>query len=271
MTLEFHPSVALGLAASTALSGAGPIAVALIFARRTGASLRYFGIGALVFVVSQVVLRLPWQIPLGIWLAPRLKGHELLGYAWVAFSAMGAALFEEIGRWVGYRRLVRDERSWRVGVMYGLGHGGIEAMLLVGLSLMVTLVLYLLLGLHAPLPIEADKLAKIEETLGKMTFTGSLAGGVERILAVTFHVAQSLLVLQCFTRGQRRWLLYAVGLHFACDSVGVIGAQWLARHAGGPLAGELAIVPFAGIGLGIISKTRASHRGAAGESRASTR
>jgi uncharacterized membrane protein YhfC len=264
LSLAFDPLVAVGLGVSAVVSGAGPLVLAVLFRKKTGVAFKYFAMGALVFVVSQCVLRLPWQVPLAIWIAPKLKGHTLLGLAFVAFSALGAGVFEEVGRYVGYKRFIKDERTWRVGVMYGIGHGGVEAMLLAGLPLMGTLVVYLLLAAHVPLPLSADAMAKLEEGLGKLTVGGSVAGGVERVLAVTLHVGLSLLVLQAFTRGKRRWLAYAIGLHFLSDSVGVVGAHWLMKHAGGPLAGELAIVPFAAIALWIILSTPRNRTGGRG-------
>jgi hypothetical protein len=45
-------------------------------------------------------------------------------------------------------------------------------------------------------------------------------GGVERIFTLIFHVAFSVLVLQCFLRSQRRWLFYSIAAHFFVNIVG---------------------------------------------------
>jgi uncharacterized membrane protein YhfC len=95
---------------------------ALWWHRRSGAPLRALGIGALVFFVSQVVLRLPWQIPLGRW----VQGHSEWLVPFLFFSSLTAALFEETGRWLGYRHLLTSERSRRVAIMFGLGHGALD-------------------------------------------------------------------------------------------------------------------------------------------------
>ncbi len=89
-----------------------------------------FGAGALVFLVSQVILRLPWQIPLGRW----VQEHQEWLIPFLLLSSLTAGLFEETGRWAGYRYLLK-ERSLRIGVMFGLGHGALEAILLAGLPL----------------------------------------------------------------------------------------------------------------------------------------
>jgi uncharacterized membrane protein YhfC len=65
--IPFDPVAATGLALAAAICLIGPILLALWWHRRTGAPFRALGAGALVFFVSQLVLRLPWQIPLGRW------------------------------------------------------------------------------------------------------------------------------------------------------------------------------------------------------------
>lgn len=252
--LEARPAVVAAMALAALATTLGPVAVAAWWARRTRVPVSVALWGAVVFVVSQVVLRLPWQIPLGVWLGPRIKGHWALGVAWIAASALTAGLFEETGRWAGYRWLVKRERTFRVGVMFGIGHGGVESMLLVGLNLGVSAVLYVLFASgHAPaMPPEAA--SKVVEALSALHPVDLLAATLERAMALTFHVAASLLVLQCFTRGSKRWLAGAVLLHFATDFVGVEGALQLKRW--GSLAAEAAVVPSFVVAVWLIGRAR---------------
>jgi uncharacterized membrane protein YhfC len=254
--VTFHPLVAVALGVSALLSGVGPIVLAVVIGRKTGASIKYFAFGAIVFLVSQIVLRLPWQIPLGIWIGPKVAGSTVLTALWIGASALTAALFEEFGRYFGYRFLVKDERSYRVGLMYGAGHGGVESMLLVGLSIVGSLVTYVLLGANVKIGLPPEALAKIEQQFAELGPLDALAGGVERVLSITFHIAMSLLVLQTFTRGGRRWLFYAVLLHFLSDSLGAGGAIALARRTHSALLAEIMIVPFAAVSLWIILRLR---------------
>ena len=135
--MTFDPLVAAALGASAAMALLGPPAAALLFRRATKAPWAALGAGALTFFVSQVVLRLPWQVGIGVWKKDALAADPVLLFAWVLFSCFTAGLFEETGRYVAFRKLYRAEHSWRSGVMFGLGHGGLEAVLLVGLSLAV--------------------------------------------------------------------------------------------------------------------------------------
>jgi uncharacterized membrane protein YhfC len=252
--LEARPAVVAAMALAALVTTMGPVAAAAWWARRTRAPLSVALFGALVFFVSQVVLRLPWQIPLGVWLGPRIKGHWALGVAWIAASALTAGLFEEIGRWAGYRWLLRRERSFRVGVMFGIGHGGVESMLLVGLNLGVSAVLYVLFASgHAPV-MPAEAATKVVDALSALAPADLLAATLERAMAMTFHVAASLVVLQCFTRGSKAWLVGAVLLHFATDFVGVEGALQLKRW--GSLAAEAAVLPSFVVAVAIIVRAR---------------
>lgn len=253
--LHFDPAVAAALALASAVTTIGPMGVAMWWMKRSGAPMSVWGAGALVFIVSQCVLRLPWQIPLGIWMGPRIHGSVGLSFAWIAASSFTAGLFEEVGRWGGYRWLVKKERSYRTGVMLGLGHGGIESMLLVGLGLFGTLVTYVILATSPSLlklpPATLDKVVTTMSAVHPLDLVASVA---ERVMALTFHVACSLVVLQCFLRGSKGWVALAVMMHFVADLVAVGGAVELKKY--GALVAETAGLPMFFVSIGVIVWTQ---------------
>jgi uncharacterized membrane protein YhfC len=247
--IPFHWGVAVGLAISALIALFAPVAAAFAVHRRTGASFRYFALGAAVFFVSQVVLRFPWQIPLSVYVQKNPSGA--LRNAFLVFSALTAGLFEEGGRWLGYRFFIKKERSWRVGVMYGLGHGGLESILLVGVTLAGSLVLYVCLTRGIPIPIGPDKLELLRHQFSGLTTARSLLGGIERLFALCLQVGFSLVVLQAFLRNQLRWLAYAIALHFIVDLAAVTAAMRV-----GPLFGEIVAGAFAAGFLVLIARLR---------------
>src|SRR5689334_18109583 len=124
-----------------------PLALGLFARRRLGVSWRYFAYGALIFVLFQLISRVPITLGIQALIAPQLQASHAVLIAWVAISALTAGLAEEIGRYIGYRWLLkRDEKTWARGVMYGLGHGGIESMLLVAGLVAITLIQVLALA-----------------------------------------------------------------------------------------------------------------------------
>jgi uncharacterized membrane protein YhfC len=204
-----------------------PLAVALLARRRLGVGWRYFGYGALIFVLFQLITRVPLvQLLQGI-LAPQLQASRPLLFAWLAALALSAGLFEEIGRYVGYRWLMRREaKTWRKAVMYGLGHGGIESMLLVaGLALLglVNLVVLSTLDLST-LPLAPEQRAQLDAQLAAVAALPGwtpLLGAWERLWALPFHVMLSVLVLQVFRRGGLGWLALAIVVHALVNFVAV--------------------------------------------------
>src|SRR6185312_119777 len=118
-----------------------PLVLAFIAHRRLKVSWKYFAYGLLIFLIFQVVSRVPIVTVLGQVLAPQLKASTAFLYTWLAILALTAGIFEEVGRYIGYRWFMRrEEKTWNKAIMYGLGHGGLESILLVGGLSLLTLV-----------------------------------------------------------------------------------------------------------------------------------
>src|SRR5699024_6730793 len=67
-------------------------------------------------------------------------------FVYAIFVSLVAGVFEEIGRFIGFRYLLKKFRSWKDGFAYGVGHGGIESMLLVGMTAASNIVLVFLIN-----------------------------------------------------------------------------------------------------------------------------
>lgn len=236
--MTFDPLIALGLSVSAALALLGPLVVAYVLWRRLQAPALAWLIGAGTFFVSQVVLRLPWQIPLGIWISKQQPGEAVM-WAWLVASAFTAGLFEETGRWVAYR-FVWKGRTATGGLMLGAGHGGFESMLLVGLNLAVSAVLYVALSQGVTLGLPEDALSVVRTQFAQLTPALTLAGGIERLSSMVVHCGLSVLVLQAFTRGSSRWLWLAIAFHTVSNVAGVGASKGL-----GVWPGEAVIALFA--------------------------
>lgn len=112
------------------LTVASVLVFAVFIARKTGASWKYWLYGAVVFIVFQGVLRLPWLIPLNILLRNVLRSSVTALIGFTAFAALTAALFERGGQWVLFRKFVRpEERTAANALMIGAGHGGRRSLL----------------------------------------------------------------------------------------------------------------------------------------------
>lgn len=203
-----------------------PLAVGVVAVRRHDVPVRLFGLGTVTFVGSQLV-----HLPLLHVLTRALRGVELgplRQRPWVANAAIkgiAAGLCEETARYLGYRYLAPRARSWEKGVALGLGHGGAEAIILGTIATAAALRLGPTGSRHA----------------------AAFLGAVERLFAITNHVAMSVMLLQVFVRRRWRWLFAAIGWHAALDATAVTLASRLS-----PFALQAVLGGFAVAALGIL-------------------
>ena len=214
-----------------------PLLVGLWLVRRFHLHWVVFGYGFAVFLLSQVVTRVPAiQVINGLF-GTELTATPTTTLIWYAVLALTAGLFEEIGRWLGYRWFFRREpRTWANGLLYGTGHAACESIILVGLAVLLALVNYVILSTMSAATIAAMAPAQQEQVKATLAIFGGLQGwepllgAVERIFTLFFHLGAAVLVLQAFTRRNNIWLLLAIGWHALVD-FGTIMFQTTVKNA----------------------------------------
>lgn len=134
----------------------------------------------------------------------------VLGNAWlyIIYGCLAAGIFEETARYVGF--MVLEKSKIKIGandaLAYGIGHGGIEAVLLVGMMYFNNLVLSI--GINA---YGAEQLAQeagaggssILIAASQLSQTSSAMfylAGAERVLAMALHIGLTLLMWLCVTK-----------------------------------------------------------------------
>lgn len=193
---------------------------------------RAFWFGALAFFVSQILLRIPLLNLLGqtFWyqmLATNPVGHGL-------FLGFTAGLFEEFARFFACKLLLKRNRRYIDSVAFGFGHGGIEAVLLTGVSLINVLVLITAInnGTLETVAGSAQNAAAIAQQLAALTPLNAALGGVERIIAVGIHISLSVVVFAGFVRNRPwQYLLYAILAHTVVDATVVILPRFIPMSA----------------------------------------
>jgi uncharacterized membrane protein YhfC len=237
-----------------------PLVLAVIVRRKLHVSWRYFGYGALIFFLFQLISRVPLVVILGQVLAPQLKSSQMLLWIWLFVLAATAALFEEVGRYIGYRWLMkREEKTWDKAVMYGLGHGGLESILFVGGLALLTLVNVLVMSTATPGSLPAAQHAQAVQTITAINAQPawtSLLGAWERLWTVPIQVALSVIVLQVFRRGKISWLWLALLAHFVVDFTAVAIVQVLGPGINTNLLVEGVVGVFGLLALWIIWSLR---------------
>ncbi len=214
MTLQLTQILAMIFVAL--LTVALPLGLMLALRRRSG-KWGPFWVGVLIFVVSAMVLEqvfhtLVFMSPLG----PVLQGSLL---ATALYGGLAAGLFEETGRLAAFRLLLRGERAPVTALAYGAGHGGVEAVLLVGLTMVNNLALAALVGGGA---VTDPAVLAAAETLAATPAGMFLWAGLERCSAVALHLANSVLVFAA-VRGRRYGLyLLAILTHAVANFLAVM-------------------------------------------------
>ena len=168
---------------------------------------------------------------------------------------VSAGVFEEVARYVVYRFWLRDVRSWRGALMFGAGHGGIEAILLGGLAAYALLQAIAYRGADLSSMVPAEQLSQVEAQLNafwSLPWHLALLGAIERLFAICFHLSASVLVVQALLRRSWIWLLLAILWHTLLDAVAVFGIETWGAYVTEGLIGLMAIAS-----VGIIFVLRA--------------
>ena len=173
------------------------------------------------------------------------------------FLSLTAGLFEEVGRYFGFKLFLKKHLSWKNGIAYGIGHGGIEAIVLVGFTYINNLVYSFLINsgqfaeIIAP-QIDPELAAYIQAQLIDIPAYMFLVAGLERGFTIVVHIALSLVVLLAVKKGNAIYLLYAILLHAAVNLPAVLipGLGYNILYA------ELYLLVLAVIGCIFIKRSR---------------
>ena len=183
-------------------------------------------LGALGFFVPQILIRLPILTSLSqsAGFAAFAQNHPVpYGFG----LALTAGLFELTGRYA-VARCLKENLTYRRALAAGLGHGGIEAILITGLAYLSNVVFLVMLqtgAFDAALAQtgDASQLLAARDALMNTHWALFLLAGFERLLAMTSHVAMSMMV--CYGVHTNRVLpgaLACLALHTCMDSVACI-------------------------------------------------
>ena len=183
-------------------------------------------LGAAGFFISQIVVRLPLlNILSGMASFQSFAREHYFLYA--LLLAFTAGLFELAGRFAAAKFLGKN-RTFRRSLAAGLGHGGIESIVLVGLTYINNLVYLFLIQSGAfdamiaqteAMGVDSAQLIAVRDTLLQVSAPLFLAAGVERVLTMVSHAAMSVIV--CYGVAVKRplpWMLLCLGMHTLLDT-----------------------------------------------------
>ena len=221
-----------------------PLVVATVLHKKLRFAWKSVLVGALVFLVFQILTRIPLlqyvQSALS-YQAFSMRHGILTGF----LVALSAGLFEEIGRYVGFRLLLRRHLNWKGGIAYGIGHGGFESLYIGTAFLNYLIYSFLINAGKVPPQLPTSVISALTDTSPPLF----VVGGIERVLAFTIQIGLSLVVLYGIKSRKGLFLLLAIALHTLLDFGAVM-------FAGNTLVVETYAAVFAAASLVWILKSK---------------
>ena len=210
-----------------AVAGIGlPILVLLLWKAKfcRGARLYPAVVGAITFVVfAQVLEGVPKNIFFG---GSTGVSQYVLTHAW-AYTLIGcllAGVFEEVGRYLAFRYLLKRYTNRWDAVTYGIGHGGVESILVLGLTGINNLAIAQLVNSGSldtvTNGLNAAQLNQVQAQVASVAGFGAaglLLGLLERMAAMALHISLSVVVFRAVRQHKVKYLALAIALHALFD------------------------------------------------------
>lgn len=187
---------------------------------------RYFLIGAAGFVVSARILELGVHLVCIVTDNPVSRFINGSHAAYVLYGILMAGVFEECGRYIIMRFLLKKPMTRENAVLYGIGHGGIEVWTIA----LPSCVLYLVINILCSSGDAAALLRALnvtEETASALLPFVKIAAAfgpadgavlvVERVLCMLLHIGFTVIVFFGVKNGGRKYLPAAILMHMAVD------------------------------------------------------
>jgi uncharacterized membrane protein YhfC len=205
-----------------------PTAVATVWKIKTKEPISTILIGAATFAVFAIGLE---SIPKVFLLQlDNPVSAFVLSHTWLyaVVGALLAGVFEETGRFLAFKFLLKKRTKRETAISYGIGHGGFEAIFILVFSGIQYLTYISLINsgqfstvveqVGATSPNQVAAMEAIPAALAAMTVSNIGITVMERVSAMLGHVAFSILVFDAVRTPKKGWMFpFAIFLHAFLD------------------------------------------------------
>ena len=211
-----------------------PLIVAIIWTIRKKERFTSVIVGAITFFVFAIILEKPIQNVLVFPVHMGLAEHGVSRFInarpvlWAFIVGLFPGVFEETGRLVAYKTVLKKRNNKETSISYGIGHGGVEVMLILGLTF-ITYISYSFMinsgtfntvvdQVLKQAPDQADQIYALADKLAAFSVSDLAVNVIERISAVLFHTGASIMVFYA-CRERKYFMLYplAILIHTLMD------------------------------------------------------
>lgn len=198
-----------------------PLIALFAFKNRYHARIQSFFMGAITYVIFAFVFK---SFSNEFFLSGTSNvSQAILGnpYYFALYSALAAGIFEELGRYFCLAFLMKYSRK-EDAVLYGLGHGGIEAVVAGSWTMVQNIIIGMALNRFGSIETYASQAGTPEEAENITSFLTKLVGassgehllaGAERIGFLIVQVSLSVLIFKAITRKKTLYIPLAILLH----------------------------------------------------------
>lgn len=197
-------------------------------------------LGAAGFFVMQIIIRLPILNILS--LSPDFKLFAENNYVvYCLLLAFTAGLFEVVARYA-VAKIMSKNLTFERSIAAGLGHGGIEAILVIGMTYINNIVYVILINTGAfdtvvaqaaATGADVSALAGVKDALINTGSGVFLLAGYERILTMITHVAMTLLV--CYFVSKKKSIdgvIICLAIHTCIDFISPVVSGMASDYLG---------------------------------------
>ena len=206
-----------------------PVAFFLYWRRkhREQTNISYLIAGALGFIVSARMLELGVHYFCILADNPVSRFINRSTVAFVLYGIAMAGVFEECGRHIVLKYIMKKNRTRENAVLYGIGHGGIEVLAIL-LPTMITYLVIAVLFSRGDVEYALSSLKITEETAAAALPTIQAAAVfdyammamnvIERLMAMLLHIGLTVIVYYGVISAKKAYLPMAVLLHMLMDT-----------------------------------------------------
>ena len=216
------------LIVGTILSFIVPLAVALAWKFKKKERFTTILVGAATFLLFALILEKPIQALVISIDHPVKRYLDANPIIWAVVVALFPGIFEETGRLVAYKTVLKNRKNRETSISHGIGHGGFEVMFILG-SAFITYIAYAVMintgtfsmvvdQVAVQAPDQIDALYTLADQISALTFADLIPLFAERVFAVFFHIGASIIVFYACKEKKRLWLYpLAIILHTVLD------------------------------------------------------
>lgn len=208
-----------------------PVAVVVAFKIKTKAGVSSVFVGALVFFVCFIIA-----------VATQILFSSIIANAALLMVALclRAGIVEEGGRYIAFSLLLKKKNKIGDALMYGAGHGGMEVILVLTLTMVSNIAFAAMLNnsgldaLIASAPGQAEAYRTTAESLIATKTETIYLGLAERVTAMIVHISLSVVAFYAVRLRKKRFYFLSVFMHAGFNAfilllqygvVGLIGIE----------------------------------------------